>query len=102
MNIHGALLKEWILEFTKYQQRPNHVFITSEKAVEETLLAFAEWLRVSLEGTAVKFVDVWPPTNRVPNVTAFESEKLIEIRREGRRVTWLRLSLRWLPISGQG
>jgi hypothetical protein len=98
----AALLKEWILEFGKYHLRPNHIFIMSERASREVQVEFAQWLGTSLEGAPVKFVDVWPPTNRVPNVTAFESEKLIEIRRRGRRATWLRPQSEVAAMFGQG
>jgi hypothetical protein len=98
--IHGGLLKEWILGFTKYHQRPNYIFITSQAASTELQAEFAGWLKGILEGTFIKFVDVWPPANRVPNVTAFESESLLEIRRQGRRVTWLRPQSRVAEMFG--
>ena len=87
---HATLLENWILGFNKYHGRPNYIFTTSLKAALEQQIEFAGWLRANLERTPITFVDVWPPSNRVPNATAFESEKLIEIRRQGRRATWLR------------
>jgi hypothetical protein len=61
---------------------------------------FAEWLKSILSGTAIRFVDVWPATNRIPNVIAFESEKLVEIRRQGRTATWLRPQSRLAELFG--
>ena len=87
---HASLQKDWILEFNKYHVRPNHIFITSLKATQEQQIEFAGWLKAGLDGTPIKFVDVRPPGNRIPNATAFESEKLVEIRRQGRKATWLR------------
>jgi hypothetical protein len=87
---HAAILKAWILGFAKYPQRPNHIFIKSRGAAQELQIEFAEWLRSNLQGTHIKFVDVCPPSHRVPVVTAFELEKLVEIRRYGRRANWLR------------
>jgi hypothetical protein len=84
------LLKDWILKFQKYDHYPNHIFITSERASIEKQHEFAEWLKTNLVDSPIKYVDVWPPDLRCPNATAFESEKLIEIRRKSRRVTWLR------------
>ena len=87
---HARLLREWILGFTKYHQTPNYIFITSKSVATEQQQEFADWLRQNLDETPIKFVDIWPPTNRIPNVTAFESEELVEIRRQGQRATWLR------------
>ena len=101
-DIHAGLLKDWILAFLKFNQRPNHIFVTSQKAAPQHQADFAEWLKMRLEETPIKFVDVWPPANRLPNVTAFESEKLIEIRRQGRRATWLRPQSQVAEMFGSG
>jgi len=97
---HAGLLKEWILEFFTYHQRSNCIAITSAKACVEQQTEFAKWLRETLCGTSIKFVDVWPPTNRIPIVTAFESEKLVEIRRRGREAAWLRPQSQVAEIFG--
>lgn len=87
---HAKLLREWILEFLKFHQRPNHIFVTSQEAPLEQQTEFASWLKGNMDGTPIKFVDVWTPANRVPNVTVSESERLVEIRRQGRKAIWLR------------
>ena len=101
-DIHAGLLKDWILAFLKFNQSPNHIFITSKKAARQLQADFAEWLKSNLGETPIKFVDVWPAANRLPNVTAFESEKLIEIRRQGRRATWLRPQSQVADMFGSG
>ena len=86
----GLLLKTWISEFFKYHQRPNHVFVISQSVALDQQREFAEWLKPHLDESNIRFVDVWPARHRIPVVTAFESEKLIEVRRQGRRAAWLR------------
>ena len=98
----GTLLKTWISEFFQYHQRPNHIFITSQKANPEGQQEFADWVKSTLEGSPIEFVDVWPPANRIPVVTAFESEKLIDVRCRGRRATWLRPQSRVAELFGSG
>ncbi len=76
-------LKEWLGAFWDYRLWPNFCRVTSTSAPPDVVNAFAERLSAEFHGTAIKYVDPWEPTNRLPDVTAYDSERqlLVELSR---------------------
>jgi hypothetical protein len=78
-----AQLRAWILSFEAYHRRSNFCRVTSSSVPHAALKDFAARLQRELEGTHLAQVDPWVPTNRLPVVIPFESEKQIPVELTG-------------------
>ncbi len=83
-----AGLRDWLLAFEIYRRRPTFCRVTSATVSHPALAAFAGRLREALAGTAVKHVDAWEPTNRLPVVVPYESERHLPVELSRRTLTF--------------
>ena len=84
----AELLLKWVAQFQRLSLRPNFLFIQSSTVPATTQADLANRLRREFGGSPIKYVDVWPETNKLPTVVPFEREELVVVQRSGQRVTW--------------
>ena len=72
-------LKEWLLAFEVYQQRPNFCRVVSASVPIAEMATFADRLKVELKGTHIQHVDPQEPPSRLPLAIASESSRQLTV-----------------------
>ena len=72
-------LKEWLLAFEVYQQRPNFCRVVSASVPIAQMATFADRLKEELKGTHIQHVDPQEPPSRLPLAIASESSRQLTV-----------------------
>jgi len=81
-------LKDWLLAFLPYGERPNHCVVTSQSVSESACREFADQLLPALSGSPIKMVDYQRPKNSLPTVVAYEYETIWPVGIKRRHLTF--------------